>query len=209
MRQYGRKAAVFVGVVTAAAVSMAAPAKADLLSSVSSGCTYPNMSQPFLRWLDPIKYTLAPDGGFEKNAAGWQLRGGAVVVAGNESFNLSGPGTKSLYLPSGSSATSPAMCVQTLDVFARYVAKNRGTVLLSSLKVDAIVRDGSGKTFVLPAGVNTGGSSWGPSLPAAAALDLLGLTNGGNVTVSFRFTPVGLGAKWQIDDLYVDPLKMG
>jgi hypothetical protein len=28
------------------------------------------------------------------------------------------------------------------------------------------------------------------------------------VTVAFRFTPIGLGAKWQIDDLYVDPLKM-
>jgi hypothetical protein len=50
--------------------------------------------------------------------------GGATVVSGNESFNLSGPGSHSLYLPSGSSATSPAMCVETLDVFARYVAKN-------------------------------------------------------------------------------------
>jgi hypothetical protein len=130
-------------------------------------------------------------------------------VSGNEAFNLSGSGRSSLYLPSGSSATSPAMCVETLDVFARYVAKNRGVVLLSSLKVDAIVKDSAGHTFTLPAGVNTGGSSWAPSLPAVALLDLLGLLNDGRVTVSFRFQPIGLGAKWQIDDLYVDPLKMG
>ena len=86
---------------------------------------------------------------------------GATVVAGNESFNLSGPGSHSLYLPSGSSATSPEVCVETLDVFARFVAKNRGTILLSSLKVDAVVRDGEGHTFLLPAGVNTGGATVG------------------------------------------------
>ena len=62
---------------------------------------------------------------------------------------------------------------------------------------------------VLPVGANTGGSSWAPSLPAIALLNVLGLLNDGRVTVSFRFQPVGLGAKWQIDDLYVDPLKMG
>jgi hypothetical protein len=167
------------------------------------------MSRPFLRWLDPSSYTLAPNGGFEADAQGWQLRGGAAVVGGNESFNLSGAGDSSLLLPSGSSATSPAMCVETLDVFARYVAKNRGLIVLSSLKVDAIVKDSAGNTFVLPAGVNTGGSSWAPSLPSVALLDVLGLLNDGRVTVAFRFQPIGLGAKWQIDDLYVDPLKMG
>jgi hypothetical protein len=26
-------------------------------------------------------------------------------------------------------------------------------------------------------------------------------------TVAFRFTPVGTGAKWQVDDLYVDPYR--
>ena len=92
---------------------------------------------------------------------------------------------------------------------SRYVAKNRGLIVLSTLKVDAIVTDSAGQTFVLPAGVNTGGSSWAPSLPAVGLLDTLALLSNGKVTVSFRFTPVGLGAAWQIDDLYVDPLKMG
>ncbi|HKO74636.1 MAG TPA: hypothetical protein VJU01_04920 [Gaiellaceae bacterium] len=201
MRRFGAAFALVIGLATAAA----APAGAAVLN----GCPDQAMSRPFLRWLDPISYTLAPNGGFEAGAQGWQLRGGAEVVGGNESFNLSGAGGSSLLLPSGSSATSPAMCVETLDVFARYVAKNRGLIALSSLKVDAIVKDSAGNTFVLPAGVNTGGSSWAPSLPSVALLDVLGLLNDGRVTVSFRFQPIGLGAKWQIDDLYVDPLKMG
>ena len=201
MKRVGALFALIIGLVTATA----APADAAVLDS----CPDHAMSRPFLRWLDPISYTLAPNGGFESGAKGWQLRGGATVVSGNESFNLSGAGRYSLYLPSGSTATSPAMCVETLDVFARYVAKNRGLIALSSLKVDAIVKDSAGHTFTLPAGVNTGGSSWAPSLPAVALLDVLGLLNDGRVTVSFRFQPIGLEAKWQIDDLYVDPLKMG
>lgn len=201
MRRFGAVFALIIGLATAAA----APAGAAVLN----GCPDKDMSRPFQRWLDPITYTLAPDGGFEAGARGWQLRGGAEVVDGNESFRLSGPGDSSLYLPSGSSATSPDMCVETLDVFARYVAKNKGLIALSSLKVDAIVKDSAGNTFTLPAGVNTGGSSWAPSLPSVALLNLLGLLNDGRVTVSFRFQPVGLGARWQIDDLYVDPLKMG
>ena len=201
MKRFGPVFALIIGLATAAA----APAGAAVLN----GCPDKDMSRPFQRWLDPITYTLAPDGGFEAGARGWQLRGGAEVVDGNESFRLSGPGDSSLYLPSGSSATSPAMCVETLDVFARYVAKNKGLIALSSLKVDAIVKDNAGNTFTLPAGVNTGGSSWAPSLQSVALLNLLGLLNDGRVTVSFRFQPVGLGARWQIDDLYVDPLKMG
>lgn len=201
MRRFGAAFALVIGLATTAA----APAGAAVLN----GCPDQDMSRPFLRWLDPVSYTLAPNGGFESGAQGWQLRGGAAVVSGNESFDLSGAGRYSLYLPSGSSATSPAMCVETLDVFARYVAKNKGLILLSTLKVDAIVRDSAGNTFVLPAGVNTGGGSWAPSLQAVALLNVLGLLNDGRVTVSFRFQPIGLGAKWQIDDLYVDPFKIG
>lgn len=71
-----------IGLATAAAP----PAGAAVLN----GCPDQPMSRPFLRWLDPIQYTLAPDGGFEAGARGWQLKGGAAVVSGNESFALSG-----------------------------------------------------------------------------------------------------------------------
>ena len=35
------------------------------------------------------------------------------------------------------------------------------------------------------------------------------LNANGEAAVAFRFTPIGLGARWQIDDVYVDPLKNG
>jgi hypothetical protein len=33
-----------------------------------------------------------------------------------------------------------------------------------------------------------------------------GWRNTGKANVAFRFTPIGLGAKWRIDDVYVDPM---
>src|SRR6185503_2800287 len=105
------------------------------------GCGYA-ASNPFLRFLDPLPYTLAPDGGFEGGAAGWQLSGGARVVAGNESFMLSGPGSKALQLPAGSSATSPPMCVGLLLPVVRFVTQ--GGALLSNLNVEAVWTNASG-----------------------------------------------------------------
>ena len=58
------------------------------------------------------------------------------------------------------------------------------------------------------AGVHTGGSKWHPSLPGLVLADLLTLLDkNGELAVAFRFRPVGLGAKWQIDDVYVDPFR--
>jgi hypothetical protein len=36
-------------------------------------------------------------------------------------------------------------------------------------------------------------------------VSLLPLLPGSNTAVAFKFTPVGLGGSWQIDDVYVDP----
>lgn len=195
-------------VVLVAAGAMTGSANAQLLGGA---CGERDLSRPFLRWLDPMKYTLAPDGGFEAGARGWTLRGGAKVVSGNEPWKVNGSrDSRSLYLPGGSSATTPPICVETLDPTVRYFAKNRGLVALSSLLVEAVLLDASGRpVLTLPAGVHTGLGTWHPSLPGVALLNLTGVLSGGAVYVSFRFKPVGLGAKWQIDDVYVDPLKMG
>jgi hypothetical protein len=202
-----RNAVAIAGVVLATLVGPTA-AQAGTFSDSAQSCSGRTSSQPFLRWLDPLRYTLIPRGNFEQGTSGWKLTGGAAIVSGNESFYVSGPGTRSLYLPSGSSATTPAVCIETLDAVARYFAKNRGTVLLSSLAVEVLFEDPlTGKVRALPAGVHTGGSSWHPSLPALAVLDLLApvLGKNGQIAVAFRFKPVGLGARWQIDDVYVDP----
>ncbi|MGH3036663.1 MAG: hypothetical protein ACRDMU_05720 [Gaiellaceae bacterium] len=201
----GRFAVLVVVLVSAGALT--GSANAQLLGGA---CGDRPLSRPFLPWLDPMQYTLAPRGSFESGTTGWTLKSGAAVVTGNEPWKASGPGTRSLYLPSGSSAMTPPICVETLDPTVRYFAKNRGVVALSSLLVEVVLLNSSGQpVLTLPAGVHTGLGSWHPSLPGVGLLNVTALLNGGKVNVKFRFRPVGLGAKWQIDDVYVDPLKMG
>jgi hypothetical protein len=202
---FGRFAVLVVVLVSAG--TLTGSANAQLLGGA---CGDRQLSRPFLRWLDPMQYTLAPGGTFEAGTRGWTLKGGAAVVTGNEPWKVSGAGSRSLYLPSGSSATTPPVCVETLDPTVRYFAKNRGIVALSSLVVEVVLLDQYNRpVLALPAGAHTGLSSWHPSLPGVALLNLTGVLSGGKANVAFRFRPVGLGAKWQIDDVYVDPLKMG
>lgn len=207
MATRGFRGRIAVLVVTLAAFGGGAgSADAQLLGGA---CGDRDLSRPFLPWLDPMQYALVGDGGFEAGARGWKLAGGAKVVSGNEPWKTSGHGSRSLHLPGGSSATTPPVCVETLDPTVRYFARNRGVVALSSLRVDALLLDSSGRVVLtLPAGVHTGLGSWHPSLPGVALLNLTGVLSGGKATVAFRFRPIGLGAKWQIDDVYVDPLKM-
>jgi hypothetical protein len=188
-----------------ALAAMPAAASADVLNLGIDGCPARTTSQPFARWLDWSNYTLVPGGTFEGSLSGWKLTGGAQVVAGNETFNVHGTGEKlALSLPSGSSATTPPMCVAVLDPTLRYFAANDGG-LLSLLTVQILYYPPGGGVITLPLGVNVGGKSWAPSLPTIVAADLLGALNGGQAQVAFRFTPTGLGAKWRIDDVYLDP----
>jgi hypothetical protein len=193
----------------AAALALAAvpaSASADGLNLGLNGCPAQKIEHPFLRWLDGGNYVLAPGGTFEGSMAGWTLKGGAKVVSGSETFAAHGPGEKlALSLPSGSSATTPPICVAVLDPTMRYFAANDGG-LLSILRVDVIYHAPGGGTLTLPLGVNLLGSkAWAPSLPVIVGADLLGVLTGGQATVQFRFSPAGLGAKWRVDDVYVDP----
>lgn len=189
----------------------ATASRADASDGSLLGCGYA-AQHPFLRFLDPLPYTLAPDGGFEGGAAGWKLTGGARVVSGNESFALSGPGSKSLLIPSGGSATSPPMCVGLLLPVVRFVYQ--GGNLLSTMKVEAVWTNAAGgqSSIVLLPVVLGGAASWTPTLPLlqlGGALNALTL-NGLTTNMSFRFTPKGglFGSgNWRIDDVYVDPWK--
>jgi hypothetical protein len=189
-----------------AALALAAmPAAASASGSLLDSCPTRTIEHPFTRWLDWSSYTLVPGGTIEGSLSGWKLTGGATVVTGNESFNVHGAGeTHALKLPSGSSATTPPMCVAVLDPTLRYFAANDGG-LLSLLTVQMLYYPPGGGVITLPLGVNVGGKAWAPSLPMIVAADLLGVLNGGQAQVAFRFTPTGLGASWRIDDVYVDP----
>jgi hypothetical protein len=186
--------------------AMPAAASADVLNVGIDGCPAQQIEHPFTRWLDWGNYVLVPGGTMEGSLTGWKLAGGAKVVSGNETFNVHGSGEKlALSLPSGSSATTPAMCVAVLDPTLRYFAANDGG-LLSLLTVQILYYLPGGGVLTLPLGLNVGGQSWAPSLPTIVAANLLGVLTGGASKVAFRFTPTGLGAKWRIDDVYVDPM---
>jgi hypothetical protein len=200
-----------VSVALVATICAVGPAQAGTFTDSATGCGAKTLTRPFLRWLDPLQYELVSNGGFEAGAANWQLRGGAMVVSGNEPFFVRSAGdSRSLLLPAGSSATSRLICVELLSPTLRFFAKNRGIVGLSSLKVEALVEDGSGRIVAVPVGLATGLSSWQPTLPYLVLLNAVApLSRDGQIAVAFRFTPIGLGTKWQIDDVYVDPLKIG
>jgi hypothetical protein len=193
-------------------VSVVAMTALAVSAGSAQACSYTGAEQVFAPWGDRHSYVLAPDGGFEAGAAGWQLSGGARVVAGNNAFNLSGPGSKSLQIPSGGSATSPSMCVPLVLPVVRFMAT--GGSLLSTLKVEAVWKDSAGrqKSIELLPLVLGGSRSWTPTLPLlqlGGALNALTL-NGLTTEMAFRFTPRGglFGSgTWKIDDIYVDPWK--
>jgi hypothetical protein len=152
-----------------------------------------------------MRYTLSPGGTFEAGGPGWDVTGNGSVVNGNESFRVHGAGdARSLRIPAGSSAESPAMCVGLGHPTMRFFARRTGGTLLSTLRVDVLVEDNLGLISSLPIGVVLGGSQWAPSLPLPVVANLLPLLPGSRTPVAFRFTPM-LGGTWDVDDVYVDP----
>src|SRR5919197_113878 len=177
--------------LAALAASVGHPASAALT------CPTQTTVQPFRPWLDYDKYVQVPNGALERST-GWTLTGGANVVNGNEPWKVnSASDTRSLLLPSGSSATSPALCVTLFHPTLRFFAANSGSTT-TTLKVEALT-DVLGAKLTTPIGVLVG-SSWQPTLPLAFVDNLLAPVSG---TVQFRFTPVGSSSGWHVDDVYV------
>jgi len=198
-----------IATVLATVIAMAAVAAGQAASETVSGCEGQTLSQPFLPWLDPAQYVLAPDGGLEASGAGWTLSGGAKVVGGNEPWYVRGSGdAQSLSLPSGSSASTGWMCVSLFHPTLRMFAKNGGS-LLATLKVEVLFKDANGAIVAAPISNLVATSSWQPTLPMAIlanAINLPVLTDG-TLQVAFRFTAIGFGSGWRIDDAYVDPYQ--
>lgn len=175
----------------------------------AAGCEGQVLERPFLRFLDPLVYTPVPGGTFE-GLHGWQLAGGARVVAGNEPFYVAGGDhAHSLLLPRGASATSPALCAGLLHPTLRFFAQ--GGSLTAPLRIDAIVTDpvlGVVKTVPL---AHPALPVWLPTVPLPVLVNtggLLDLDDRSLTTeLSFRFSNPGglLAASWRIDDVYVDP----
>ena len=193
---------LFFGLIAVMAVlaGFALPSGAGLLGTGAAGYCDPNVAKKFAPWGDSAYYMLTPGGSFEYGAPSWKLERGAKIVSGNESFYLnSNADTKSLYMPSGSSAITPTMCFQAGDWHMRFVGKGSGKI-----RVTIMVPSLLGLVSVLDGGTVRPGGTWAPS-PKVSLL----LTNvGGLLTtkaIALKFTATD--GTSQIDDVYLDPFK--
>jgi hypothetical protein len=199
--------AALVAVFSLVLVALTGPvAQANLLSILPGSCGNQVESHPFARWGDNNNYTLVPGGTFEAGSLPWALSSGANDVAGNESYYVNASSDhNSLSLPSGSSATSLALCTSIYDPTLRLFAKNTGAAS-SRLRVEALYPGLLGGVQVARLGELSGTSTWQPSpelqLTAANLLATLSLQR---TVIAFRFTPEGTGGQWRIDDVYLDP----
>ena len=200
--------------VTAVVLAATALVGALVIGPASAGTAMPaaascpaTVEHPFLPWLDPAAYTLAPGGDFESTSLRWQLSGGARIVSGNEPFRVHGSvDTRSLSIPAGASVLSPPFCAGLGEPALRLFAV--GGNWTSALKVEVLYRTVFGTASQTVALVPRMGA-WGPTLPMPLLGNVLGLTalDGLTTTVQLRFTALG-SAGWKVDDVYVDPWKV-
>ena len=195
-RVLGGLSITFIFGALGAVVAPVSAAQADLLGLGGNSCTPSATSQPFAPWGDSASYELVPGGDFETPS--WSLQGGAEIVPGSEPYAATGTlGSWSLSLPAGSSAESPATCVDASYPTMRFFIAGSGVVAVS------VVDDG----LAIPAGVVTGPGDWQPSPVILTESPLLGLLSGGTAQVSVELTTV-LGNP-QVDDVFVDPWNRG
>jgi hypothetical protein len=191
----------FAALLAAALLALAA------FAGSAQACSYSGAENVFSPWGDQRGYVLAPDGGFEAGGSGWQLNDGASVVADNESYYLNDAGdSKSLSLPSGSSAISPPVCMEIGTPSFRLVARNSGAPS-SQLRVEAVYKL-LGLVRTKTAGTLRAGSTWAPSQSISTVLTLSTIV--GTLipsAIEIRFTPLDSSGKWQVDDVYIDPFR--
>jgi hypothetical protein len=183
--------------------AMASEAAAGPLVREAGRCETQQLSGPFEPWLDPARYTPVRDGGLERRGDGWKLRGGAAAAAGNEPWTVADENdSRSLLLPAGSSATTPAICVGLAEPTLRFFARSSGG-LIAKLEVEVLYEDALGNVHAMTIGTDSGGR-WHPTAIMPVLANLLPLLPNDQTPVAFRFTVLG-DADFQIDDVYVDP----
>jgi hypothetical protein len=195
------------GVVIIASLATASTAKALIIGGDGGSFCDSTSKKVFAPWGDSANYARLLNNGFESGTTGWVMSGGAKVVSGNESFKVGGTGdSRSLLLPAGSSAYSATVCFKLGDWHMRMFARNVGSST-GKLRVQVIVPSLLGGLLtILDGGTFSSSGSWAPSprmnLLLSNVTSLLGTR-----AVAFRFAPVGTGAAYQIDDVYLDPWK--
>jgi hypothetical protein len=189
-------------------MAFASTASAGILTASAKDCGDESLSQPFAGFGDKHQYKVVQGASFEGAMTDWTLAGGAKVVSGNEPWKVGGSSHgKSLVLPVGSTAITPPACVGLAEPTVRFFAKrNSGLLGLSTLAVSVYVKTSLGLVVPVPVGVVLGNGQWKATPQMLIVANLLPLLPGDRTPVAFQFTPL-LGS-WQIDDVYVDPMRV-
>jgi hypothetical protein len=203
---FRRRCIIAALVACATSAALAPAALAGPIVDSAPDCKAQPLEQTFLPWADIAHYTPVPHGSFERGARGWQLAGGARIAEGNEPFESVGdPGDhRLLELPTGSVATSPAICVGLGHPTMRFFLK--GTDGLATVSVEVLFEDTSGEVHTLPVGLVPAGPTWAPGLPVLVVANLLPLLPDEHTAVAFRLR--ALTGDVVVDETHVDPWRM-
>lgn len=195
--------------VAAAAIGALAATAGPAMAGDRAACPTAALSNPFAPWGDVADYQLAPGGDVEGDTTDWSLSGGATAVEGNETFMVSSAADHmSMRLPSSSSAMTARMCIGAEHPSFRFFAKRSAGAPSSRLLVEVVFDDANGRTRSLPVGLISGSGAWAPSPPLPTLLSLLSGAQDSTIDASFRFKPQN-NSTWSVDDVYVDPRRIG
>ena len=174
----------------------------------------PNVSPVFQQFGDTSSYFLAPGGSFNgPGTGGWSLNN-ATLTPGGDPFNIGGPGSQTLTISANGSAQSPSFCVDSTMPSFRFVTNEVAPG--SDIRVDALYHVGgpgsgpgvpNGNTTVTLTDIADGayGSTWAPVQPIL----FKALPAGTSASVSLKFSVPQSSGAWQIDDVFIDPYRMG
>jgi hypothetical protein len=174
-------------------------------TTITSACGTETASQIFKTYAnDSAEYSLAPNGTFANNAAGWTLSGGVTVAADTNKTGIGGvAGDYQLNMGPGSTAISPPLCVSAANPYFRFLLKPdffgssiSTAVALNNAITSLLTGLYSWSTLSIFPG------DWQASSPNPLA-KLVTLTTNGTATVRLEFTDT---TTWEsIADVYVDP----
>ena len=203
-----RAASLLAAVI--ASLALASPALADdgdpgevvvqQTAGTAQTCQDPIIVNPFTTFGDLRDYVLAPYGDFEHSYMdGWSLEGGAGTVIDEH-------GNGALDLPAGSTATSPAMCIDLNYPTVRFFVRN--VVEEGDLEVQVMYVDH--KKAYKPKTVKKLKAKRPYGLTKDIKIDPdRGGKEEGWRRIAFRFVADEDKGNFRVDDLYVDPRLRG
>jgi hypothetical protein len=186
----GALAIVFGGLI-------ATPALADPSSGAASNCSDPTLTQPFLAYGDQNWYALAPGESADNfDGTGWTLNGGANLQSQPLDDGSAG---SVLDLPSGATAVSPPICVDSDYPTARTMSRSFG---VANLAVGVSYANQPGSPPLQISGlIPLGNSNWSPS----GNLQVHPGNRNGWQLVRFIFANLGVLGHAQLYNFYIDP----